>query len=126
MPFVTLGHTNNRVGEFQAAVSEAGLSTYLAFFSGNDASVLAQFTERGFNGLTSVVGQLYTTEMAQLVDKLRKGDTDGATAIWNTGLEAGAAMIAEGGAMLQSIEHVLRRRGVTAGYCCLPLQPLTA
>ena len=116
---------NDRVREFQAAVSVAGLSTDLAYFSGNDADVLAQFTEHGFNGLTSVVGQLYTTEMAQLVDKLREGDSDGAATIWNTNLAAGAALIAEGGATLQSIKHVLRRRGVPAGYCCLPLQPLT-
>jgi len=116
---------NSRVREFQAAVSSAGLSLDLAYFSGFDAEAVEQFTEHQFNGLTSVVGQVYTSQMAQVVQKLREGDTVGATTAW-TEVAAGAAVLAEGGTMLQSIKYVLRQRGVPAGHCCLPLQPLTA
>eukprot|EP01044_Picomonas_judraskeda_P000215 COSAG03_NODE_9_length_23924_cov_40.675690_3_plen_397_part_00 len=116
---------DDRVPQFRAAVRAAGLSQDLAYFSGSDGAVLAQFTAHQFNGLTSVVGQLYTAEMSQVVRKLREGDTDAAAAVWAE-VAAGAALLAEGGSMLQSIKHVLRRRGVPAGHCCLPLQPLTA
>jgi 4-hydroxy-tetrahydrodipicolinate synthase len=117
---------NARVLEFKAAVAAAGLSPELAYFSGSDAIVLAQFAEFGYNGLTSVVGQVYTKEMAALVEKLQAGDAEGAAALWEREVAAGAALLAEGGALLQSIKHVLRGRGAPAGHCCLPLQPLTA
>lgn len=116
---------NERVREFQEAVSSAGLSPDLAYFSGSDAAILEQFTEHRFNGLTSVAAQLYTSEMARVVQNLRDGDAAGAATAWAE-VAAGVALLAEGGAMLQSIKYVLRRRGVPAGHCCLPLQPLTA
>lgn len=116
---------NARVPEFKAAVAAARLSADLAYFSGSDAEILEQFSAFGFNGLTSVAGQVYTAEMAAVVEKLRTGDAEGAAALWEE-LAAGAALLAEGGAMLQSIKHVLRGRGVPAGHCCLPLQPLAA
>eukprot|EP00929_Paragymnodinium_shiwhaense_P009448 TRINITY_DN113627_c0_g1_i1.p1 TRINITY_DN113627_c0_g1~~TRINITY_DN113627_c0_g1_i1.p1 ORF type:complete len:324 (+),score=66.42 TRINITY_DN113627_c0_g1_i1:48-974(+) len=117
---------NTRVREFQAAVAAAeGLPAELAYFSGLDAAVLDQFAEYGFNGLTSVVGQVYPTEMAIVTEKLGAGDTEGARVVWTKQVAAGAALLA-GCGMLQSIKHVLRARGAPAGYCCLPLQPLTA
>lgn len=116
---------NDRVREFRAAATAAGLSPdHCAYFSGNDAAVIEQFTEHQFNGLTSVVGQLYPSEMGLVVQKLREGRPEEAAAALAQ-IAAGTSLLAEGGTMLQSVKHVLRTRGVPAGYCCLPLQPLT-
>ena len=92
--------------------------------SGSDAIVIAQFGESGFNMLTSVVGQIYTREMGLVVEKLQGGDSAGATAQWGE-IADGAALLAEGGALLASIKHVLRGRGAPAGHCCLPLGGVT-
>ena len=101
-----------------------GLNAAVANFRCGDCCLPpAQHEDFGFNGLTSVAGQLYTTEMMAVVQKLRDGDAAGARVLFEE-IAAGVALLAEGG-MLQSIKHILRARGAPAGHCCLPLQPLT-
>ena len=114
---------NSRVPEFRRAVAASAVERELAFFSGSDAAFLAQHEDFGFNGLTSVAGQVFTSEMMAVVQKLRDGDAAGARVLFEE-IAAGVALLAEGG-MLQSIKHILRARGAPAGHCCLPLQPLT-
>ena len=117
------------VPQFRDAVAAAGSDIAqrdeLVYFSGSDANFIEQYTLHSFTGLTSVVGQIFTREMQQIVESLRAGDTAAAKKTFE-GIAPGVALLSEGGRLLQSIKHVLRGRGVPAGYCCLPLQPLTA
>ena len=97
----------------------------LSFFSGSDKNFVSQFTSHGFTGLTSVAGQVFTKEMGAVVAALRAGDAAAAEATYDL-IRPGVELLAKDGAMLQSIKYVLQKRGAPAGYCCLPLSPLSA
>jgi len=107
----------------RASRIRAALGKDFQIFSGNDRTVAAAWS-RGFDGLTSVAGNLWPREMAAVVEALGKGRTVEATSL----LAPLAPMIATiiEPQIPASLKYAMRLQGMPGGWCREPLGHLGA
>jgi 4-hydroxy-tetrahydrodipicolinate synthase len=87
-------------------------------FSGHDRTIAADWA-RGFDGLTSIAGNLWPREMAAVVEALDKGRTVDASALLAP-LAPQIATIVEP-QVPGSLKYALRLRSLPGGWCREPL-----
>lgn len=87
-------------------------------FSGNDRTIVADWS-RGFDGLTSVAGNLWPQEMASVVEALEKGRLVEASSLLAPLTPLLAAVIEPQNP--GSLKHAMRFRNLPGGWCREPL-----
>ncbi len=87
-------------------------------FSGHDRTIAADWA-RGFDGLTSIAGNLWPREMAAVVEALDRGRTVDASALLAPLAPQIAAVVEP--QVPGSVKYALRFRGLPGGWCREPL-----
>jgi len=112
-----------------AAVKQAGdpdrapeirrrLGPDFGVYSGSDRQVAAHW-RRGYTGLTSIAGNLWTGEMGAVVEALVRGDFAGAEALLAPRADALATVVET--QLPATLKHGLRFLGLPGGWCREPL-----
>ncbi|MDQ6423546.1 dihydrodipicolinate synthase family protein [Paenibacillus sp. LHD-117] len=99
------------------------LGSSFQVLSGYDLTI-AEYSAMGYDGLTSVAGNLFPREMMRITELLRAGNTEHANrelAQIHTSLETLGAI-----GWIRVIQHVFAKQGMTSGHVRDPLTPLTA
>ncbi|ORX51225.1 aldolase [Hesseltinella vesiculosa] len=109
--------TPENVKIIQQALGPAAAS--YSFFSGSDATFITAYDTHGYNGLTSIAGNVYPAQVKAIVDALQNNQLDHAQHIMDSILP-GIQLLTQGG-VLASIKYILRKKNVPIGYCTEPL-----
>ncbi len=104
-------------------LTQEGLAPGFQVLSGSDLTI-AEYFAKGYNGLTSVAGNLFPREMSRIIGLLREGSEDEA---WEL-LAALEPRLTLAGRMgwVRVIRHRFAAMGLISASCREPLTPLTA
>ncbi|CAO3593586.1 unnamed protein product [Absidia cylindrospora] len=94
------------------------------FFSGRNLTFTDAFTTQGYNGITSIAGNVYPDQVKNIVDHLLKNETAQAKRIMEN-ITPGIVLLEKAG-MIQSIKYILRKKNVPVGYCPRPVLDVSA
>ncbi|CAO3664874.1 unnamed protein product [Umbelopsis vinacea] len=91
----------------------------ISFLTGNDTTLVDNFTNQGYNGITAIIAGIYPKEMKEAAELAESGKTNEASKILEIVLPGFELMKVAG--FLPSLKYILRKRGVPAGYCAPPM-----
>ena len=92
--------------------------------AGGEADLLMKW-EKGFNGISSILANLYPDEIVKLTSLLNQGINDEETRGIYRFLEEKNNVISKG-SFLPNLKYLMNNRGLPAGYCRLPLGSVEA
>lgn len=92
----------------------------ISFLTGNDTSVINNFTKEGYNGITAIISGVYPEEMKEVLELVERGQVDEAKKLMTEVISPNVDLMQSAG-FLPSLKYVLRKRGVPAGYCAPPM-----
>ncbi|TRZ36286.1 dihydrodipicolinate synthase family protein [Niallia circulans] len=91
--------------------------------SGSDLTIFEN-KEYGYDGVTSIVGNIIPNEMLAISQAINSGESDTAKAIFEKVKPLLISMLELG--ILRSIKFLLNEQGIHAGYCREPISTLSA
>eukprot|EP00039_Didymoeca_costata_P028633 m.21813 g.21813 ORF g.21813 m.21813 type:complete len:313 (+) comp7230_c0_seq2:39-977(+) len=86
----------------------------IRFYAGNDVDFVDYFVKHGYNGLTSIAGNVFPSQMEQVVKHLEQQESDKAKEIMDSTVLPLFTYMKESG-VLQSIKFLLADKGVATG-----------
>jgi len=87
-------------------------------FYGGEVNLLCEW-EKGFNGLSSIIANLYPIEVATLLNELKQGEWKQAEAIYSFIHEKNKQLL--NGSFLPNLKYVMTSKGLPVGQCRSPL-----
>ncbi|CUM50200.1 uncharacterized protein AC631_00155 [Debaryomyces fabryi] len=96
------------------------LSRKIQFLSGFDATIVEDF-QMGYSAITSIAGNIFPNQTAELIHWIENGEKGNKIEERQTLIRDAITFVGENGA-LPCLKYILRKRGVSAGFCPPPLK----